>query len=195
MKKKLVTFMLGMMMCAPLVFSSGISASAQTLVDSTASSAEDENAGKDVTQGVHTEYVTPDAIETTTYEGTETTKIYATKTGNVVITVPKILVIGEGEEAGTYGGTFNVKVRGDIAGSQNVNIKPIIESTLTEVGGKNSNTETTVTLDGKENCDIDANDLLNGNEVVLKGELGVTGLTSGVWQGDLSFNVSLTNDK
>ena len=193
MKKKVIASLLMAFSLATMVGTNTIVANAANLTDSTASSAEDETAGEDATQGVKTEYVTPASIRSTTYSGSETTKVYATKTSSVIITVPKILVVGETSTPGTYDGSFNVKVRGDIAGSQSVNIKPVVTSSLKEVGGKESSTNTSVSLDGKESCDVGANDLLDGNEVILKGQLEVTGLTSGSWQGDLSFNVNLTN--
>lgn len=195
MKKKMVTFMLGMMMCASIVLNSGVSASAQTLVDSTASSADDETAGKDVTQGVSTQYATPDTIKSTTYNGNESTTVYATKSSRVTLTVPKVLVVGETEEETTYAGSFNVKVKGDIAGSQSITVTPVVEESLQEVGGKTSQTSTIIMLDGKPSYTLTANDLLNGKQAVIQGGIVIENVTSGVWKGGISFNIELDNDE
>lgn len=177
------------------VMATPASVHAADLVDSTASSADDETSGVDVTQGVSTTYGTSAEIKSTTYTQDEKTMVYATKTSSVVITVPRVLVVGKDEasDSNAYKGTFNVKVSGDIAGSQSVEITPRVGNDFVEVNGKESDTSAEVLLDGKPKYTIGANSLLHGAEVVIPGSISVDGITSGSWKGDISFHINLTN--
>lgn len=195
MKKKILVLMLSAMTCFSTI---GVGASpvfASDLVDSTASSKDDESVGEDVSQGVSTKYETLDEIKSTTYSTTESTTIYATKSSYVVVTIPRVLVLGrDSSDKSTYTGTFNVKVEGDIAGSQSVTITPTVSNDFTEINGKDSETETNVLVNGKNSVTIDANELLDGNEYITTGSITIKNVTAGQWKGQIDFDISVNND-
>ncbi len=190
MKKK---FLSGFLTFVTIMSLSAGSVFAQDLVKSTPSRADDTTAGEDVTQGKVTEYATPESISDTTYESDKVVYIYATETSNVVISIPKTIILGETETKGNYSGECVVGVSGDIAGSQNVIVRPEVTLAVAETGGKQSNATTTATLNGGDSLTVNANELLNG-PVTAIGKFTVSGMTSGTWKGAVTFHVSVTND-
>lgn len=194
MKNKILKSMFCCMAAFTMVTAVPTKVEAANLVNSTASSAEDESAGEDITQGVKTQYVNSEEIESSTYSQDEITTVYATKTSNVVVRIPKVLTVGKDQETKKYKGTFNVKVTGDIAGSQTITITPTVQEGFSEVGGKASNTQTTILVNGKQSCDIDANQLADGKEVVLRGSIETNGITAGRWKSKVAININVKID-
>lgn len=185
------------LLCAITAFVMGVtpvSAATNDLVNSVGSSASDETAGVDATQGKSTSYVTPDEIKTTTYTGDEATTVYATKTSYVIVTIPKVLVLGETETKGTYAGSFNVKIQADIAGSQSVTITPIIKDSLQEVNGKNTDIATSITIDGQSSITLGANDFLDDVTVTKVGEIKSTNVVAGAYDADVTFEIKVNNN-
>lgn len=198
MKKKLLTIMLSAMTIFSTVGLNTIPAMANTneLVDSTASSKDDENVGEDTSQGVTTQYETLSKIKSTTYSATESTTIYATKSSYVIVTIPRVLILGQvsDDDDSTYVSTFNVKIKGDISGAQSVTVSPKLSNTLAEVNGKNSSTNGTVSINDSDSLTIEANDLLNGNVYTATGKITINNVTAGQWSGGIDFDISVNND-
>lgn len=159
MKKKILSGFLTLV--AMMTISTG-SVFAQDLIKSTPSRADDVTAGEDVTQGKKTEYAEPESISDTTYESDKVVYIYATETSNVVISLPKTLIMGETTTPGIYSGECAVGISGDIAGSQNVVVTPEVTDSIAETGGKQSNLITTVTINDGDSLTVTANELLEG---------------------------------
>jgi len=190
MKRKILG---GILTLVTMMTLSAGSVFAQELVKSTPSRADDITAGEDVTQGKKTEYATPESISDTTYESDKVVYIYATETSNVVITLPKTFIMGETATKGVFSGESVVSISGDIAGSQNVIVRPEVTSSVAETGGKQSNAVTSSAINGGDSLTVSANDLLNG-PVSATVKVTTTGITSGTWKGELTFHVSVTND-
>ena len=190
MKKKILSGFLTLV--AMMTISTG-SVFAQDLIKSTPSRADDVTAGEDVTQGKKTEYAEPESISDTTYESDKVVYIYATETSNVVISLPKTLIMGETTTPGIYSGECAVGISGDIAGSQNVVVTPEVTDSIAETGGKQSNLITTVTINDGDSLTVTANELLEGS-VNATTRIVTSGVTSGTWKGALTFHVSVTNN-
>ncbi len=192
MKKKTIAFLLAACVCMMTAGTLPVYAGTDKLVDSKGSVADDETQGSDETQGVKTEYEQLESIKSTTYDGNEAVTVYATKTSYVKVTIPRILVLGKSEtEDSVYNGSFTVKVTGDIAGCQSVVVTPTVSNDFTEVDGKQTETTSTVLLDGKESVTIGANDLLNGAVYTTTGDVTVKNVTAGIWKGGLNFNIEI----
>lgn len=165
------------------------------LVNSVPSVAEDHSVGQDTTQDKKTEYADPLTITTTTHTSDHPVAVYATKTSNVVVGIPKTVILGETTENGVFIGGYTAEVIGDIAGTQVVTLTPEVTTNVKEAGGKNSDAvHTSVTIGGGSSMVVGANDLLNGAKVTKEGEIRATGLTAGVWNGGVTFHVTVSNN-
>lgn len=172
-----------------LVMGNTIPVCAAELSDSVASSADNESVGQDTTQGVTTTYGEAATIKDTTYSGSNSVSVYATKTGYVTISVPTTLVLGPDKTDPTqYIATFKVGVTADIAGAQSVTLSANSAS-LVETGNKNVTPDCTVTLDGHTSKTLSANDLIGGKTVDLTGQIKTSDISAGVYQANMSIGV------
>lgn len=196
MKKRLVIFLFAATLCMTGVSSVTAHAETKELVNSVGSDAEDESQGLDETQGQKTQYEELKGIETTTYDENEAVSIYATKTSYVVATVPRKLILGQDEnDPSTYTCNYLVKAQADIAGKQKVRFTPTISDDFIEVDGKQTDTKTTVLIEGQDSITIGANEFLNGKEYVAEGTVTVENVTAGIWKGGLNLNIEVINDE
>lgn len=192
MKKNVVALVLAMALTA---FSgvSPMTVNAQDLVNSIPSQSTDESVGEDVTQGKRTEYQTLPEISQSTYTGSEEVKVYATKTGSVVVTIPKVVILGKNASDSSYMGDANVKFKGDIAGSQTVNLSAEVKTSMAESGGKTGTATTEVKVNNTDSFSASANDLAQG-EVKATLNVKATGITAGSWNGSLLLHINVENN-
>lgn len=191
MKRRILTTALAVIAALPMLCGS---VSAKELVDSVPSVAEDVTAGEDITQGKVTEYTTLDTNETT-YEADHAVTVYATATSQVVVRIPKTIIMGKTDEDGVFSGAYAVEVNGDIAGSQTVIITPEVTTQMLESGGKDSSdVAASATINGGQSMSVSANELLGGNTVRASGEVRAAGVSAGVWSCRLTFHVAVANE-
>lgn len=194
-KKKLVAMALaGVMMGTSLV-----PAFATNLVNSTSSDFSTNTNGQDVTQNkVYTDQEVAD-ITTTTYSETYNTEVYQTKASSFSFVIPKTITL-DGE---TNIGTYQVKVKGNITGAQEIHVTTPNSFTLYEqnAGIVKDNTATAVISSEAEGgaktvwnqSEIDMNDY-SLSKSTTTGVITSDLEKAGSYKGTFDFTVELTNN-
>ncbi len=172
MFKKIVTYVLSVSFIAGNI----LPVSATPVVDSIGSVKEDmtneTKTGQDKTQYQESEY--HENIET---DKTESTNIYATLTSNFEVTIPKTIILS-GE---TGIGNYSVKVNGDIAGTDKINVVPDENFAMKQ----NNKPEITATVEqDKLAWKFDEFDTVGVGTVTAE-------LSAGKWNGTFDFNINL----
>ena len=127
------------------------------------------------------------SIENVEYQNTKDedftnqTNVFAELGSEYKVTIPKTIVLSGTTKKANY----TVKVEGDIAGYETVNVVP---DSSVELRTKNKDSQTgTITQDKTawkfDNFDVDAN-----------GTVEASSLTAGKWSGTFNFNINLDNE-
>ena len=129
--------------------------------------------------------VNGNSVEFINYQNSEdsnVTNVYAEIGSEYKVTIPKIIVLSGIDKKADY----YVKVKGDIAGYETVNVVP--DNTV-NLYTKNKASQAGIIVQDKtawkfDNFDVDAN-----------GSIEASGLTAGKWSGTFNFNINLEDEQ
>ena len=159
------------------------------LINSTSSDFVKNTVGEDETQGQqYTEFEGP-TIEDTTYETSSDVEVYATRTSTFSVKLPKIIVLdGQSGE-----GKYRARVKGDIAGSQEISITSDDEFSMSEQNATMDKKRDIVASNKQSRSTWDQTAIKNdySDENAMIGTV-TANLTAGSWMGTFDFKIGLT---
>ena len=122
--------------------------------------------------------------DTFTQNTTEDVKVTLTQQSTFSVIIPKEI---EKVTTSTYSDNYTVKVTGNIAGNQQVTVKPdtsfdLLQSNKSKITAKVEQPEQTA----------NSTELANGAQKSLAGTISANGVTAGTWEGTFDFDISLT---
>ena len=165
---------------------------ANKLINSTSSNFDTDYTGEDKTQGQLYNEVEIQDITDTTYSKKSNTEVYATRTSTFSVTIPKVITLDGQSKVGSY----QVKVKGDIAGSQEVSVTTPSDFTMSEQNAgidKKADVKATIYNNAKttwNQAEIAENEYLN--TAITENQIEAKDITAGSWMGTFDFNIQLT---
>ena len=142
--------------------------------------------GVDAVQSKKSEYHN----EVTADKAANNCNVYVTKASTFSVVIPKTIVLnGTGETSNK--GVYSVSVKGNIAGDDVISVVPTASFEMSQSGKKNipaTVTQPKTTFQINDGLVTEAN-VQTGNTVT--GEVQVTKLTSGSWNGNFNFTIGI----
>ena len=125
-----------------------------------------------------------DTTQTTSQTGVQSTTVTYRQDSTFTVSIPKTITLDSSKTA-----TYNVNVKGDIAGDDIIVVKPDKTVTMSDSNGK-SDVTATIT---QQKTDFTMSDLKanSGEGNSTTGTVSATDLTAGSWTGTLNFDISL----
>ena len=183
---------LSLTMAATMIMGSTLPVFAATEhnTDSVGSVAEDitneTKVGQDVVQNQQSEYTD----EITKDQSENTCNAYLTKASTFSVIIPKTIVL-DGSAENNNEGIYTVSVKGNIAGDDVISVTPDAGFDFKQPGKKNVAavvTQPTTTFQINDDLVTEEN-ILTG--ISTTGKVSVDHITSGSWEGNFNFKISL----
>lgn len=184
--------LLSLIMATTMIMSSTLPVFAESNhnVDSVGSVAEDitneTKIGQDVVQNQHSEY----SDEITKDQSENTCNAYLTKASTFSVVIPKTIVL-DGSAENNNEGIYTVAVKGNIAGDDVISVTPDAGFNFKQPGKKDVAavvTQPKTTFQINDDLVTEEN-ILTG--VATTGKISVDHITSGSWEGNFNFKISL----
>ena len=148
--------------------------------------------GEDTTQGKVSSKTGVYDVNDTTYANTSEAKVYATRNSVFSVIIPKVITL----DGSTRKGDYQVAVKGDLSGNQELSVVPEDSVVLKEQNaGVDAKADVTGSITQAKtvwNQSEMAVDEFTGTGVTV-GVVSAGGITAGSWKGTFNFNINLTN--
>lgn len=129
-------------------------------------------------------YAAVESESVLTAPGISETTVYADIDTEYTVTLPKTIKLDSADKNSDY----SVNVKGDIAGTDMVNVVPDSSFTMSTDGKDSVTANVTQTQTSFGYTELSAND---GNGTTIIGSVAAPGLTAGSWNGTFNFNVEI----